>query len=83
MAIQLPENFDPTAYESIPYGSMNVLFDNESRETELAGREAIRVSLEKRLNTKVIGRDQLTDRFGLRRLGYSTDDIMMNRVVVK
>jgi hypothetical protein len=83
MSIQLPSDFDPSSYETIPYGSMNVLFEGESRDVELAGREAIRKSLEKRLNTKVIGRDQLTDRFGLRRLGYSHEDIMMNRVVVR
>jgi hypothetical protein len=83
MATQFPSDFDPTSYESIPYGSMNVLFEGESREVELAGREKIRVSLENRLKTKVVGRDQLTDRFGLRRLGYTHEDIMMNRVVVR
>jgi ribosomal protein L27 len=83
MAIQFPSDFDPAQHDSIPYGRQTLFGDDSTDEIELAGREAIRVSLEKRLGKKVVGRDHIATRFGVRNLGYSQNDVLTGKVVVR
>ena len=80
--IELPKDFDPTAYESIPYGAQT-LFEETSPELETMAREAIRSALEVKLGKPIISREVLNKRFGLRKLGFTSDDILMGRVLVR
>ena len=48
IANELPESFDPSAYETIPWGAQT-LFNDSTPELEAMGKELIRKSLEKRL----------------------------------
>lgn len=81
-AINLPGSFDPTAYDSIPWGAQT-LFEDSSPELEALGREAIRSALEIKLGKPVISREVLNHRFGLRKIGKTSEDIMMGRVLVR
>ena len=80
--IELPVSFNPDSYDLIPYGDQT-LFDETSPELEALGREAIRSALEKKLGKPVISRAVLNERFGLKKIGKSSEDIMMGRVLVR
>ena len=79
---ELPSTFDPNQYETIPYGAQT-LFEDSSPELEKLGREAIRLALEVKLGKPVISRAVLNERFGLKKIGKSSEDIMMGRVLVR
>ena len=79
---ELPESFDPTSYTEIPYSTMK-MFEGGTKELEKLGREAIRKSLEESLGVPVVSRETIGTRYGLRNLGYSVSDLMMNRVKVR
>lgn len=81
-AIELPKSFDPTAYDTIPYGAQKI-FPDSNPELEALGREAIRSALEVKLGKPVISREVLNHRFGLRKIGKTSEDIMMGRVLVR
>ena len=81
-AIELPKDFDPTAYETIPWGAQT-LFEGSNLELEAMGKELIRKSLEKRLGKPVVSRDVLNQRFGLRNIGKSEADIMTGRLLIR
>ena len=78
---ELPESFDASVYDSIPY-SAQTLFDESSPELENLGREAIRLALEKKLG-KPVSRSVLNKRFGLRNLGFTSDDLLKGKVLVR
>lgn len=78
----LPEDFNPDSFDSIPYGNQT-LFEGLNMELEKLARESIRVSLERRLNCKVVGRDDLAHRHGMKRLGYSQADLMTGKIKVR
>lgn len=80
--VELPKSFDATAYDMIPYGAQT-LFNESSPELEALGREAIRSALEIKLGKPVISRAVLNERFGLKKIGKSSEDIMMGRVLVR
>ena len=79
---ELPESFDASVYDSIPY-SAQTLFDESSPELENLGREAIRLALEKKLGKPVVSRSVLNKRFGLRNLGFTSDDLLKGKVLVR
>ena len=79
---ELPSTFDPMLYDSIPWGAQT-LFDETSPELEALGKELIRKSLEKRLGKPVVSREVLNKRFGLRNLGFTSDDLLKGNVKVR
>ena len=81
-AIELPESFNASQYDSIPYARHN-LFEQSSPELEDLGRELIRKSLETRLGKPVVSRDTINQRFGLKKLGYTSDHILSGKVLVR
>ena len=80
--IEFPASFNPEAYDSIHY-SAQTLFDESSPELENLGREAIRLALEKKLGKPVVSRSVLNKRFGLRNLGFTSDDLLKGKVLVR
>lgn len=81
--INLPEDFKPDTFDEIPYGYQIIFESAASPELEKLGRDAIRSSLEKRLGVPVVSRETLNSRYGLKKLGYSADDIMMGRIKIR
>lgn len=81
---ELPASFDPTSYETIPYARHNI-FDTgtSSPALESLARVRIRESLTQRLGKPVVSRDVLNKRFGLRNLGFTSDDILKGKVLVR
>ena len=79
---ELPSTFDPNQYETIPWGAQT-LFEGSNPELESLGKELIRKSLEKRLGLPVISRSVLNDRFGLRKLGFTSEDLANGRVLIR
>ena len=79
---ELPSTFDPNQYETIPWGAQT-LFEGSNPELESLGKELIRKSLEKRLGKPVISRAVLNERFGLRKLGFTSDHISTGKVLVR
>ena len=79
----LPEDFKPESYSEIPYG-YQLLFEHEaSPELEKLGREAITAALSKKLKVPVVSRETLNSRYGLKKLGYTADDIMQGRIKIR
>ena len=81
-AIELPENFDASQYDSIPYARHN-LFEDSNPELETMARDAIRSALEVKLGKPVVSRDTINQRFGLKKLGYTSDHILSGKVLVR
>jgi hypothetical protein len=79
---KLPESFNPDTFESIPYGTQT-LFEGKQPELEALGKEAIRQSLEKRLGLRVVGRDDILHRHGLRKFNLTQNDLMSGKVTVR
>ena len=81
-AIELPSTFNPDSFDNIPYGAQT-LFEDSSPELEALGKELIRKSLEKRLGKPVISKAVLNDRFGLRKLGFTSEDLANGLVLIR
>ena len=80
----LPESFDPNQYDSIPYSRHNIFDGVDSTiGLEKAARTAIREALELKLGRPVVSRDCINHRFGLKKAGYSQDDILSGKVLVR
>ena len=78
----LPPEFNPDLYDEIPYGNQT-LFEGRNMELENLAREKIRLSLERRLSCGIVGRDDLHSRFGMKKLGYSQNDLMTGKVKLR
>jgi len=81
---ELPIGFDPNTYDSIPYQRHDI-FDTEtsSPSLESLARVRIRECLEKKLGSPIVSRDTLNSRHGLRKLGFTQDDILSGKVKVR
>ena len=82
--IKFPPSFNPDSYDTIPYSRYPIFEGEESNDgLEKAARTAIRERLEKKLGKPVVSRDCLNHRFGLKKAGYSQDDILSGKVLVR
>lgn len=79
----LPKDFNPALFDEIPSGPYDRLFEGKDDELEQMGREAIQASLTERLGKPVIPVSVLQTRFGLKKLGYSIEDIQNNKILVR
>jgi hypothetical protein len=78
----LPEDFNPESYDAVPYGSQTI-FEGAQSELEALAKTAIRASLTKRLGKPVVGRDDSSTRFGMKKLGLSQNDLLTGKVLLR
>lgn len=79
--MKLPLDFNPAEFNEIPYGKFNQLFDDE-RLNEVAN-ESIRLHLQKKLGCGVVSRSDVASRFGVRKRGYTMEQINSGEVKVR
>lgn len=80
----LPISFKPEEYDSIPYSRHNIFeAETSSPAIESLARVKIREALELRLGRPVVSRDCIAHRFGLRKAGYTSDDLLSGKVLVR
>ena len=84
ITVEFPSSFNPDSYDTIPY-SRHPIFEGEDSTIglEKAARTAIRESLQVKLGKAVVSRDCLNHRFGLKKAGYTQDDILSGKVIVR
>ena len=80
----LPESFDPNQYDSIPYSRHNIFeAETSSPAIESLARVKIREALELKLGKPVVSRDLINQRYGLKKSGYTSDQILKGDILVR
>lgn len=84
ITVEFPTNFNPDSYDTIPYARYNLFEGVESTPgLEKAARTSIRECLEVKLGKPVVSRDCINQRYGLKKAGYSQNDILSGKVLVR